>query len=210
MRLHQRDGVRGVVIDLDTGRRVPKVIWVDVEKGELEAYQVEGPEGRETVKKDAAGDYLTYQARGRFRLINLSTPSARPKYKLGAPLCVVCKSPFTLPGEDRCVSCKSKDRGKGPRAQASRLTPQQLLEAQPCDHKGCNRPAAYAVSDEVQASPVKGTGGWGPSPGTYLFERATMVGQRLYCEWHYLPPRELDEKGEVVGVDHEAGGVRPT
>jgi hypothetical protein len=66
MLLHAESGFRGKVIDLDTGKPVPKVIWLDTERGELEAYKTTS-EGKYI--RGLNGEFITYKARGNFRYI---------------------------------------------------------------------------------------------------------------------------------------------
>lgn len=72
MRLYSQQGWIGVVTDLDTGKTVPSWIWVDIEQGLIEAYQT-SRDGN--VRRNINGDYLTFNARGRFKF----TPTASPK-----------------------------------------------------------------------------------------------------------------------------------
>jgi len=37
--------------------------------------------------------------------------------------------------------------------------------------------------------------------GAYLFDRAVTVGRRWYCERHYVGPRLVDVKGEVISIE---------
>lgn len=194
------------VVDLDTARRVPRVIWLDPEKGELEAYQVD-EHGRGV--RDGNGDFLTYKARGRFQFrVGAAGHHAGPEQRRGgsvpvrgAPACARCASPLTLPDRELCALCNAHDKGvRGFRVE--RLTT-PILD-RPCQH--CRgRLATYAVSDEVEATAQVGA----IAGRKYLFPRAQVVRQRYYCAWCYQAPRLLDAKGEIITVFEEAGGVRP-
>ena len=202
MRLYATQGVRGKVIDLDTGREVRKVIWLDLDCGELEAYQTDilGDE-----IKDVWGRKLTYRAKGRFSFIpwqgelfsrNVGTSPITPTAQ-GAPYCSMCGSPLTLPGDDLCISCRTKQRVQRWRPKVERLTT-PLLDKKCCN---CSRLAVWSVADEVEASPQK--------LGKRLFERGATVGQRFYCSFCYKPPRLLDTKGEEIR-ELDTMGVRPS
>jgi hypothetical protein len=216
MRLHAAQGVRGTVLDLETGRPVPKVLWLDVGPDgvgtELEACRVDARGG---YVRDLNGEYLTYRARGRFRLVVGSVPAgpggvtargpsagghARTP-AAGAPRCALCPSPLTLPGDDLCPPCRARERGQRNRLLVERLL-NPLLDRKCCN---CSRLATYAVADEVAVSPQVGL--WGGRKA--LFSRGYTAGRRWYCEFCYRPPRILDARGEVVEELEEAGGVRP-
>jgi hypothetical protein len=206
MILHSQQGIRGEVLDLDTGLKVPKVIWLDTEKMELEAFQVDAS-GKEI--KDTNGDLLTYRARGRFKFVPRfkEDTASRTRIVMGAPNCAKCGSPLTLQGQDLCAICNARDKSyPGFKGVNKLVTP--ILD-RPCDVKGCGRLAEYQVSDEVPATPAVtkpvNVNGFKAS----LWDRGAMVGVRYYCSWHFKPPRILDAKGEVVQELEDAGGVRP-
>lgn len=198
MKLHAEQGFRGRVLDLDTGKSVPRVLWLDEQAGELEAYRVDVA-GKPV--RDANGDFLTYRARGRFRFEPAATekPHSAPHIVMGAPACARCQSSLTLPGDDLCPPCRAADRGQRNRMRAEPVS--GLLLVRPCETKGCGRIAAWCVSDEVSVTPQL--------HARRLWERGAVVHRRWYCAFHYHPPRLLDSRGETVETFHEAGGVRP-
>jgi hypothetical protein len=200
MLFHVEHGFRGRVWDLDLNKHVPKVISLDTERGELEAYQTDAA-GQ--IKQDVNGNYLTYRARGRFKFIPENGKPAR--IVMGAPACALCQSPLTIPGSDLCAFCNAKDKGVK-NFKVERLTP---LLNRPCEK--CSNLAEWSVSDEVTATPqlVISTYPGINRRGKVLFERATTVRQRFYCSRHYVAPRLLDARGEVIEVFKDAGGVRP-
>lgn len=65
----------------------------------------------------------------------------------------------------------------------------------------CSREAEYSVGDETPTQPV--------SQGGILFATGRLTGRRHYCSRHYQAPRIVDEKGEIMQVWDDAGGVRP-
>ncbi len=201
MRLHCSQGYRGKIIDLDTKLPIPKVIWLDEEAGELEAFQVDN-NGK---TKRQGTDLLTYRAKGRFKFIPTQqpeTPNNNPlsvntkggKIVMGAPACAKCKSPLTLPGDDLCPICRSVERGK--KIVVERITTPLLNRK--CAR--CSALACWSVSDEMEVTPAVGRNPykrWGK--GKVLFDRGKTVGIRFYCSKHYQPPRLLDAKGEIIG-----------
>jgi hypothetical protein len=217
VRLYAEQGFRGTVIDLETGRRVPKVIWLDETAGELEAYRTDS-DGRYV--RDVNGDYETYRAKGKFKFVPQEASgcggsaavrvSRTSTALIGAPSCVRCRSPLTLPGDDLCPACRARDRGQKHPMRAERLA-SPLLD-RPCQAKGCGRLAEWAVADEVGVSPEAVTRPLllpdGRTLKRPLYERGATVGRRYYCSFHYRPPRILDAKGEVI-QDLDDTKVRP-
>lgn len=131
MIISARDGIRGILLDLDEDRPIPKVIWADTELGLFCAYQTDKGGN---ILKDDRGNYLWYKAKARLRFIptaNLSVPSNDPP-ALAPPL-------------------KRRDR-----SQARRIV--IPLFDQKCSE--CSRVAEWSVSDEISLPPVKANGQW--------------------------------------------------
>ena len=200
MLLQATTGIRGVVYDLETGRRVPKVFELNTERGYLKAYSVVAqndthPE-QEVVRRNQAGEAMWYEAVGKFRLVSVA-PGAlgavSSPTKLGAPFCSLCRSPLTLSGDDLCPRCRAAERGQQNRFLVERLT--TPLFNRKC--QSCSRTAAWAVSDEVEVSPEVSN--------RKLWDRGMTVGRRYYCAGCYRPARLLDPRGEVVGDCAYAG-----
>ncbi len=191
-------GIKGKVVDLDTGKVVPKVKSLNTDTGLLVAYRTDA---HGNALSDGNGNWLTYTAVGRFRF----TPSdgsqvPAKKIVMGAPSCTKCLNRMTLPGDDLCVRCRATDRN-----QRHRMTVEAVIDPFD-DHKceDCTEKAAWCVSDEVETTPQAGMS---PS-GKVLFERAATVGRRWYCSRHFKPPRLLDARGEEIKeLDNEK--VRP-
>lgn len=212
MKLWAKDlKVRAKIRDLDTHRDVRGVIWVDQEAGLLEAYILDDKGGKVlTMDQEGLAAWKTVTLKGRFQLIPVSSEGTcvlRPvdRIKMGAPSCARCSSPLTLRGDDLCVRCRAKERGKPLAAiKGNRLGPMDFAK---CD--GCSRDATWSSSDEVVVTPQHGkvNGGTLVKGGAYLFDRAATVGRSYWCQWCYRGPRTLDDKGEVVSVDN--GGPRP-
>lgn len=186
--------MRGRVVDLDTGRLVRKVIWLDEEARELEAYVVDAT-GKEVIACDDSGNlaFRTVHLRGRFKLLPpTADPSATSinirRIVMGAPSCIKCGNWLTLQGDDLCVKCRAADRLQKNRMTVERMS-SPILNSR-CASYGCARLAEWAVGDEVEVTPEKS--------GRMLYDRGATVGQRFYCSFHYKPPRLLDSKGEVI------------
>lgn len=188
MLLQAKDGIRGKVIDLDTGMEVPKVISLNMETGELTAYRVDAL-GRTMTGAD--GGRLTYTAVGRFKFVprGRAAPDG-PRVRLGAAACARCKSPLTLPGDELCPMCNAKDRSYARLVNQFAARPGAFLLGQLCQHPGCSRPATHRTTVEVEVS--------GAVHNRYVYERGMTVGAGAWCAWHYQAPKLLDAKGEVV------------
>lgn len=172
-----KDGVRGKLIDLDTGKEIPKVIWFNDADGTFEAFRVD-QSGE--VARAPDGAPLVWWGRGNLKFVQLLAARAVQAGALQSP-----KQKILPPARKR------------QKHEHLRLP---LLDAD-CQHYACLRPAEYAVSDEVELPPLLARG--------KRWARAKTVAVRYYCAFHYVPPRVLDDKGEVVSVWEEAGGVRP-
>ena len=190
MLLKATDGLRGTVYDLDTNRRVPKVIELNEELGYVKAYRVveqddEHPE-REQISRDDAGEPEWYEAAGRFKFMPATRREASRRITLGAPRCARCRSPLTLPGGELCPRCKAADMGQRNRFIIEKLaTP--LFD---CKCEVCSKLAVWSVADEVEVTPIKS--------GGYLWDQGMTVGRRFFCNDHYEPGRLLDHRGDVI------------
>lgn len=196
----------GVVTDLDEGRAVPLWVQVDVEAGLVEAAHVDpvthGP------RRNSAGQPMLYLAKGRFRAELRPRPLAKfDTSQLGAAQCAKCSSPMTLAGDDLCVVCRARERGRVIKVEKAG----DVLLARPCEN-GCGRRAQWQVSDETQVSPQQAVGAFtffGRRLVNPTFRRASIVARHHYCSWCYRPPRILDASGDVVeSLDNV--GTRPT
>lgn len=197
MRLHAEQGFRGTVYDRATGRPIPKVLWVDLDTGELEALAVDDQGHTRT---DGNGNLLTVRYQGNFGFQpRESSPSLRKTVRLGAPYCRKCGNPLTLPGEELCPPCHANLRSLKISMKVEPL-PTSLLN-RVCDHPGCQRPAAWSVSDEVEVTPQQ--------VGSLFYRRGATVNRYFYCTFHWRPPRLLDARGEEIERFEDGGGVRP-
>lgn len=190
MILNAADGIKGKVVDLDTGRVVRGVKLLNTDTGYLEAYHVDA-NGKP--KRDAGGRLLpTYQAVGRFRFepADGNRMPVKLPVQLGADRCAKCGSSRTLLGDDLCPTCRAVERGQKHRMRAEPLT--NPLEDHSCHE--CTRRASWCVSDEVAVTPQAGKF----ASASALFERVQVVDRRWYCSWHFKPPRLLDARGEEI------------
>lgn len=213
MRLHAEQGFRGIVTDLDTGLRVRKVIWIDVDDANPSHGTLLEAICTTAIPGVLIGD--TYIAKGTFK-VEIAKAVSQPERRgvpLGAPSCAKCKNPLTLPGDDLCAPCRAAERNQRNKMRVDRQL--NVFEVRPCDG-GCGRQAEWAVVDEVEASPVlaPAVGRVGGRSEVVIkrevaFARAAAVGRRFYCSWCFHGPKLLDARGELISVDDEAGGVRP-
>ena len=198
-------GARGTVYDLDTGKRVPKVIELNLETGYVRAYfvveQNDANPSRESIRRNLSGEFEWYEAYGKFKFVPDPRSSIVPEnhaksspcVMMGAPKCACCSNSLTLPGDDLCPRCRARDRGQRNLFLVERL-PTPLLDCK-CNH--CSRLAVWAVADEVEVTPAVSN--------KYLWERGMTVGRRYYCDSHYKPARLLDAQGEVITDFNYAG-----
>jgi hypothetical protein len=189
MILRAEDRPSGLLIDLDTGKPVYGLLWWNSETGYIEALQLDAKGRKQWAWVAESGKRVprakTYHARGRFKWQPSDAPFQATKApQEGATRCARCPSPLTLPGDELCARCKAADRGKPLRVE--RIS-NPLLGVR-C--RECSRAAVFGVGDEVEASPQRHAG--------LLWDRGACVGQRWYCERHYVPPRLLDARGEVI------------
>ncbi len=195
--------IHGKVLDLETKQFIPKVIWVDEEKGECEAYQV-GTDGKilRTLMEDGTAGHKTVHLKGRFKFIP-SQPKKDHTVRLGANYCARCKSPLTLMGNELCPRCQAKQKVGG---KYKPKDSQDVKECHPFEFKKCckcSRDATHSVADEVQVTPqlaesIVIVNGVKASQGKRLFDRGMTVGRRYFCAWCVQGPRIVDEHGEVI------------
>jgi hypothetical protein len=125
MILRAKDGIRGRLFDLDTGKEVPKVTWVNLETGQLEAYVVDAAGN---IQKWANGENKIYWATGKFKFVPAQSAlvSKPPEIDPDPP-------PPRKTKYDRIVVPMLSDR---------------------CEAYACNRVADWAVSDEIALPPL--------------------------------------------------------
>lgn len=177
MIIHSKDRVRGTLIDLTSKKVIPKAIWFDDETGEYEAFRLD-PSGKIATEN---GVPLRYKGKSKLRFV----PSSNTNQKF----------------MEKVAPEKMQDTvnlGKRIVKREAILFPCAKMR---CQHYGCDRIAAWSVSDEEHRPPIVING--------RCYEQAATLRERYYCSWHYVPPKLYDAKGELIEVDNEAGGVRP-
>lgn len=193
MILSAKSGIRGKIIDLDTGQEIRKVIMVNTDSGYFEAYQLD-EQGE--IRTDDLGNYLTYSGVARVKVIPREGYGTGSRIVMGAPRCTLCQSSLTLPGDDLCPICRAFHRRQKGFYRQDILRFPFLIG---CHHENCTRLASHMVSDEVEVTPALGEKiERNGLKGCYIYERGCVVNRRYYCEFHYQPPRLLDPKGEVI------------
>jgi hypothetical protein len=130
MRIHAKDGARGTLTDLDSGRVVRFVRWYDIETGEVEFFLFDPEEAK---KRGVPLRSLIRHRKGRFRFDPARIMPASRQIK-GPPLDELRKEALKgeifrpiilLPGEEEIECCE----------------------------RGCHRPASWAVTDEQEVEP---------------------------------------------------------
>jgi hypothetical protein len=180
MRITAQSGLRGKLIDLDTGEEVKKVIWFNLQEGSIHAYCVD--KFGNLIKADN-GDFKVYWARGKFKFI----PSPNTRLQ-------TCSVSGASTIDCKCDSC----RGRISKAVQKTVKINTPILSDRCQ---CGRLAEFSVSDEVSLAPVRS--------GNRYYVRAKCIGVFKYCSWCYKAPKLYDSKGELISTWEEAGGVRP-
>lgn len=181
MRIDSRtDGVRGLLVNMETGKPIRAAIWADLDTGEYEAFKVDE---KGAIMRDNRRVPLKYTGKARLSFIPTQKTS----------LTGLMKQASSQPKP------QSAPRSTG-KIKYEHIEDFVLLKI-PCEHYGCIRIAEWLVSDEMETEPVL--------KDKKLYPTAKTVDMHAYCSWHFQPPRIVDEKGEVVEVIEDAGGVRP-
>lgn len=184
MIIRARDGFRGTFWDLRTNQVIRMVKWANTITGEFEAF-VPGPNNRP--KTDAQGRPYLY--RGQTELLFEPREKVEPK---------TISRPDPIPPEIEHLKQQKyllRRERLDRKATARRKVVRRLhmpLFSNMCEERNCHRVATYMVADEVVLKPQEHEG--------RLYERAALVDLHFYCAWHFIPPRELDAKGETVKV----------
>lgn len=207
MILDARSGLRGDLVNLDNGKVIPHACWADIpddgSPGTFVAAHVDA-QGNPIHEKQTQADGSTrmvpvlYRGRARLKFVSGQAAVLRPP-ALATPGPLPARLPSVR--RDRELALQSEP-GAGKPLFTRHHKVQVPIFSDRCDHTACNRVADWAVSDEVALSPVKGADGrW--------YSRAQIVRVRYYCAQHYRAPALVTEKGEIIKVYEECGGVRP-
>jgi hypothetical protein len=168
MRLDAKSGVRGLLVNVETGALIRFTLWAEIpddprQPGEYEAWRWPPDECR---RRYAAGEQReSLVVRGRCRL----------RFVPAAPLF----APRPSAREDLAGSLDEARR---------RVDRRLLVLGTECSEPLCHRPATWAVSWEQLIEPERDADG-------NLHERAVCVRRVAYCEAHYRPPRQRSLRG---------------
>lgn len=166
-------GLRGVLINADTGERIPHARWANLETGEWEAL-ASTPDGRRPL-----APRRLVRGRCRLRFVPAPAVAAPPQGTgAGAPPTPAWQSP---PGARGRVSTTW-----------GRL--QFVWPTCLCEHKGCERPANWLTCDEEEQEPER-------MPDGTLAERATISKRHYWCDYHFTPPLFTSRRGVTSEVD---------
>lgn len=173
MRLDAHSGVRGLLINADTGKPIRWVCWADLpddpqQQGEYEAFR---EEPTAALARGIPLSSLRYQGRARLRFVR-----AAPVFR-------------SRPSERRDLM--------GSLAEArARVDRRLLVLSEECCEPRCHQRAQWAVSWEQLIEPERDSEG-------KLHERAVCVRQLAFCSSHYRPPVVRNLRGVESEVEVE-------
>lgn len=182
MRITAKDGHRGVLVDLDTGRRIPHARWYDTETGEYE-----------TVQRGLDGVPVFTRGRGRLKFIQGAILYHRAAATGEAP-----------------IPAGSPSLARGQRTGRGRRLPGWLLEHD-CEAYACIRKAQWVTADEIQLPPgektvvippiIAGNGSILVPAKTVVrrYQRGKVLRRHYWCHQHYTCP----------GIQHPDGSIDP-
>lgn len=179
MRLDSRSGLRGLVIDLDTGRPVSLlVIWADIpedprQQGEYEAWRRDPDLARRngaTVPELLA---LKYRGRARMQFVP-AAPVFRPR------------------------ASEARDLTGSLAEARSRVDQRLLVLAEECAEPRCHKLAEYRVCWEQLIEPHTDADG-------RKHERAVVTRVLSWCSAHYRQPVRTNLRGVQSEVPVEVG-----
>ena len=205
MRIHANQlKTRCKVHDLDTGRDLREVVWVDCEAGTAEAFKVGADGMRVTEPHPVTGQpsLVRVLLKGRFKLVAVEDQPGPDPFRAmqAAARCARCPSTLVLRGDELCAVCRAAEQNR-------RIDLRECGPLDMCKCQACSRDATHSVADEVQVSPAQGRvrGQLRMRNGVYLFDRAATVGRRYFCRRclskHHEGCRLVDHKGEVIATE---------
>lgn len=130
MILDANSGVRGVLVNADTGERIPFARWANLETGEFEALVIDAATGR------PARPNRLYRGRANLRFVESHAPPLQPPEPQPAP--VVEAAPAYLP---------------------RRGVPLAAFENRACEHPTCLRKAAWKTAEQRELPPLEAADG---------------------------------------------------
>lgn len=181
MRLDAKSGVRGVLINRDTGQRITHVRWAEIpdnpeQSGEYEAFRID-PE----LAKARGIPLVSILYRGRCRMQFTSATILENKP-------VIHLAPSTPLDEIR------HEVLKGGEVKVTSIIYLPGMPIPECEERLCHRPATWSVATERIVEPERGEDG-------RLYERAVTVLTRVYCDRHYRPPVQISQRGVESEVE---------
>lgn len=187
MILDAKSGVRGVLVNRETGQIIRHVRWADIpenpeEMGEFEAFRVNPIFARE---RGIPLQSILYRGRCRLRFEPARTVDPKPAGRI-AP-----STPFAE---------IKREVLKGGEVKA---TPIVYVPGAPlieCHERYCHRPARWSVATERLVEPERGEDG-------KLWERAVVVDVLCWCDAHFKNPLQISERG--VESEIEVTRARP-
>jgi hypothetical protein len=178
MRLDSRSGVRGLLMNLDTGKPIRWVRWADVpesteQQGEFEAFRCNPEQAK---AQGIPLSEIIYRGKCRMRFV-----PAAPRIP-------------GKPSNQRDLSGSLDD------ARKRLVEPKLLIPGEECEYPGCHNLSAFRCSEEVEIEPEVDAEG-------KAYERAVTVRVRCYCSnpKHYRNPVFTSIRGVQSEVAVEEG-----
>ncbi len=175
MIISAKSGKRGVLVNTDTGERIPLARWANTETGEYERFAT--LDGK-TILRDGDNRPLVNRGKARLKFIESGTIINPGKESL------------TPEQEKEEIRTIAKDYVKD----YQEITPTPGIE---CDEPMCHRLAQWEVAHEQEIDPGVNTTG---NP----CERAVTVETGRFCSEHWRPPTITTLRGitkeQVVNV----------
>ena len=182
MRIDSRSGLRGMLINADTGEPIRWAKWADTDTGEYEAFSRDPAEVEQLGLPLAA--YLYY---GRASLRFVAAPAVAtllpPAHRVGA-------GEFSPHAKEE-IRRRYREVGE-----ARRILATAGVE---CECPGCHRLATWKTGDVVECEPILGDDG---KP----YRQSITIRGHCYCDRHYRPPVATSLRGVEAEV---AVGARP-
>ncbi len=166
MIISAKSGKRGVLVNADTGERIPLARWANTETGEYERFAT--LDGK-TILRD--GDNRPLVNRGK----------ANIKFIESQAIINPAKEPLTPEQEKEEIRTIAKDYV----TDYQEITPTDDVE---CDERNCHKLARWKVAHEQEIDPGVNTTG---NP----CERAITIDVELFCDDHWRPPTITTTRG---------------
>jgi hypothetical protein len=158
MILDAKSGVRGVLVNADTGQPIRWARWANLATGEYEAFRLDPAQARMV---GVPPRLLIYRGMANLRFIesHVQLPSRPSPAPADVPPEELTNRPLLKRTTERCLEVPGRE----------------------CDEPRCHALARWRVGHEQELPPVEGENG-------RLFERAATVAENYYCDKHYRNP----------------------